>query len=172
MQKESKAMLRDAIRGFHLPEYQDIPNVGLYLEQTVQYISGIYSCVGDDLLTGSMVGNYVKKGLITNPVKKRYDREQIAYLIFITMAKTVLSMEDIRCFMKVQQSTYTVQRAYDYFREEMENILFFVFGMKESMDTVGIDDTLEKDMLRTMIIAAAHKLYLEKYFDALRPSGE
>ena len=172
MGKDSKAVLRDAIRGFHLPKYQDIPDVGLYLEQTVQYIAGIYSCVGDELLTGSMIGNYVKKGLVANPVKKRYNRKQIAYLIFITMAKTVLSMEDIRCFMKVQQNTYSVQRAYDYFREEMENILFFVFGMKDRLDTVGMDDTLEKDMLRTMIIAAAHKLYLEKYFDALRPSGE
>lgn len=172
MQKDLKAMLRDAVRGFHLPKYQDIPDVGLYLEQTVQYICGIYSCLGDDLLTGSMVGNYVKKDLIANPVKKRYNREQIAYLIFITMTKTVLSIEDIRRFIKVQQDTYAIQRAYDYFREEMENILFFVFGMKEKLDTVGSDDTLEKDMLRTMIIAAAHKLYLEKYLASLRHCGE
>ena len=172
MQKDLNAMLRDAVRGFHLPKYQDIPDVGLYLEQTVQYICGIYSCLGDNLLTGSMVGNYVKKDLIANPVKKRYNREQIAYLIFITMTKTVLSIEDIRRFIKVQQDTYAIQRAYDYFREEMENILFFVFGMKEKLDTVGSDDTLEKDMLRTMIIAASHKLYLEKYLAALRHCGE
>lgn len=167
MQESTRLKIQDSIRGFSLPKYREIPDVGLYLEQTVRYISGCFSELGNFPLTGSMVSNYVKQGLITNPVKKRYDRDQVAYLIFIAVAKSVLSMEDIRLFVEVQQQTYDIQRAYDYFRDEMENVLLYVFGMKDTLDTVGVDDTLEKDMLRTMIIAAAHKLYLEKYFAAL-----
>lgn len=164
--------MTENLNNFRLPRFHEIPDVGFYLEQTTRYISQLLEPLGEGNVTGSMISNYVKKGLVANPVKKRYNREQIAYLIFITMTKTVLSIEDIRRFIKVQQDTYAIQRAYDYFREEMENILFFVFGMKEKLDTVGSDDTLEKDMLRTMIIAAAHKLYLEKYLAALRHCGE
>lgn len=162
----------DAIRQFTLPSYSEIPNVGLYLEQTAKYVSEYLACLGDFTLTGSMISNYVKKGLIKNPVKKQYDREQIAYLFFVAVAKSVLSMEDIRLMIRRQQATYISQRAYDYFCREMQNVLQYVFGLKETLDTVGMDDTQEKDMLRTAIIAVAHKVYLDKYCAALHAEEE
>ena len=41
------------------------------------------------------VSNYVKKGILSHPVKKKYTREQIASLMYIVVSKTVLSMENI-----------------------------------------------------------------------------
>ena len=70
MEKIPTEPMRDAIRQFTLPSYNEIPNVGLYLEQTAKYISEYLTCLGDFALTGSMISNYVKKGLIKNPVKK------------------------------------------------------------------------------------------------------
>ena len=167
MTKNRKVRVADSVRSFALPRYDEIPNVGLYLEQTAKYISEYLDCLGDFTLTRSMISNYVKKGLITNPVKKQYNREQIAYLIFIAVAKNVLSMEDIRLLVAEQQKTYDPAVAYDYFRMELENVLFYVFGLKETLDTVGVDDTQEKDMLRSTIITVAHKVYLDKYFEVL-----
>ena len=46
-------------------------------------------------LTASMVSNYVKKGLVSNPVKKQYSREQISYLIYISIAKVSVSIDNI-----------------------------------------------------------------------------
>ncbi len=157
----------ETIRDFKLPRYEEIPNVGLYLEQTAKYISEYLSCLGDFSLTRSMISNYVKKDLVANPVKKQYDREQIACLIFIAVAKTVLSMEDIRLLVRQQQRTYPADVAYDYFCSELENVLFYVFGLKENLDTVGQDDTQEKDMLRSTIITVAYRVYLSKYFEVL-----
>ena len=164
MDQIKKDEILNSIRHFALPRYEEIPNVGLYLEQTSKYISEYLSCLGDCALTGSMISNYVKKGLISNPVKKQYNREQIAYLIFIAVAKSVLSMEDIRLLIQMQKGAYEPQKAYEYFRMELENVLFYVFGLKETLDTVGNDRTQTKNMLRTVIIAAAHKAYLDKYF--------
>ncbi len=172
MKENRKVRVADSVRGFTLPRYDEIPNVGLYLEQTAKYISEYLDCLGDFTLTRSMISNYVKKGLITNPVKKQYDREQIAYLIFIAVAKNVLSMEDIRLLVAQQRKTYTPAVAYDYFRLELENVLFYVFGLKENLDTVGVDDTQEKDMLRSTIITVAHKVYLDKYFEVLHHEEE
>ena len=167
MNQASKDEILNSIRNFALPRYEEIPNVGLYLEQTSKYISEYLECLGDCALTGSMISNYVKKGLISNPVKKQYNREQIAYLIFIAVAKSVLSMEDIRLLIHLQKGAYASQKAYEYFRMELENVLFFVFGLKETLDTVGHDRTQTKNMLRTVIVAAAHKAYLDKYFAVL-----
>ena len=92
MKENTKEEIQNLIKDFSLPRYNDIPNVGLYLEQVVKYISEYLEPLGSFSLTGSMVSNYVKKGLVENPVKKQYDREQIAYLFFIAVAKNMLSM--------------------------------------------------------------------------------
>ncbi len=166
MDKAMGELILHQIRQFSLPRYDEIPNVGLYLEQTAKYISEYVSVLGDYALTGSMISNYVKKGLVANPVKKQYDRDQIAYLLFIAVAKSVLSMEDIRLLFQLQKGTYEPRKAYDYFRLELENVLHYVFGLKGDLATVGRDQTEAKTMLRTTIITVAHKVYLEKYFAA------
>ena len=52
------------IEGFRLPRYEQIPNVGLYLEQVVRYVNAHLAPLGESELTSSMVSNYVKQGLI------------------------------------------------------------------------------------------------------------
>ena len=172
MENRTKEEIRSSVTDFSLPRYNDIPNVGLYLEQVVKYISEYLEPLGSFSLTSSMVSNYVKKGLVENPVKKQYNREQIAYLFFIAVAKNVLSMEDIRLLFEMQRKTYSPKKAYDYFCTEFENVLDYVFGIKEKLDTVGNDNNDTKTMLRNTIIAVAYKIYLEKYLAALHSEEE
>lgn len=166
MEQAREEQILQQIQIFTLPTYEQLPNVGLYLEQASKYISEYMSPLGDYALTGSMISNYVKKGLVANPVKKQYDRDQLGYLMFIAVAKSVLSMEDIRLLIQLQKDTYDPPKAYEYFRLEMENVLRYVFGLKPELDNIGKDRTDAKKMLRNTIIAVAHKVYLEKYFAA------
>ena len=78
------------IAAFRLPRYAQIPEVGLYLEQVVRYVNAYLAPLGEPELSPSMVSNYVKKGYINNPVRKQYSAEQIAYLLFIAVAKSAL----------------------------------------------------------------------------------
>ena len=167
MTNETKQRLSDSVRDFQMPRYEQIPNVGLYLEQTTKYISEYLAPLQEGAITSSMISNYVKKGLVASPVKKQYSRDQIAYLMFIALAKNVLSLDELTRFIRLQQQTYTAKKAYDYFCAELENVLRFVFGLKENMDSVGMDSTDEKFMLRATIVTVAHKIYLEKCFAAL-----
>ena len=80
MKLETKQQISQSIADFRLPRYNEIPNVGLYLEQATKYVCEYLAPLGEYNLTPSMISNYVKKGLIANPVKKQYSREQIAYL--------------------------------------------------------------------------------------------
>ena len=171
MDPNTRSRIAASINGFRLPAYQEIPDVGLYLEQTAKYISDYLSPLQDTPVTGSMISNYVKKGLISNPVRKQYNREQIARLMFIAVAKMSMSMDDLYLMLTIQQQTYSSEIAYNYFCREFENVLACVFGRKSEMDVVGVDTTDEKIMLRNMIIAVAHKVYLDKLFSVLR-SGD
>ena len=156
--------MKSSIRGFHMPRYQDIPNMGLYLEQTTKYLNHFLAPLGCMEVTSSMISNYVKKGLIPSPIKKLYYADQIAYLFFIVIAKQVLSMENIVELSARQKKTYTIPVAYDYFCCELENMLYYVFGLTDSVAKIGVTASQEKTMLRSVIIAAAHIIYLDRCF--------
>ena len=167
MNRQIQALLAREAQQFRLPGYQEIPNVGLYLEQTVKYLNEFLVPLAAEI-TPSMVSNYVKKGLVSNPVRKQYDREQIASLLFIAVAKSVMSMENIKLLFTMQRQSYPSEIAYGYFRTELREAIDVVFGLKKSMTSIEEDATGEKIMLRTTTIAVAHKIYLEQCFAAIR----
>lgn len=192
MNEHIQCKMADPIRNFHLPRYQEIPDVGLYLEQTAKYIDSYLGTLEDISITGSMISNYVKKKIISNPVKKQYGRDQIASLIFIAVAKSVLSLDNIHMMFDIQRQTYDNETAYNYFCTEFEHILHHVFELEttDEWQTADGTDTAdmkthqteqantvqkehgtfsnEKTMLRNMIITVAHKIYLDRYFSLLR----
>ena len=161
-----------SIQNFRLPKYSEIPDVGLFLEQTTKYISQCLESLGCVTITSSMISNYVKMHLIESPVKRQYSREQIAYLIVIAIGKNVLSLEHLQTLFTLQRRKYSVQRAYEYFCQEFENILFYVFGQKEEVENVGEDSSQLKQMLRNTIITVCHKIYLEKCFAEIGDPGQ
>ena len=167
MKQTTKKQIADSLKDFRLPRYNEIPTVGLYLEQATKYIGEYLEPLGEYTLTPSMISNYVKKGLIANPVRKQYGREQIAYLFFIAIAKSVLSLDALTGFIKVQQSSYALPKAYDYFCEQFEELLRFTFELQDNLEMVGEDNTDEKRLLFTCIVAAVQKVYLEKCLEAI-----
>ena len=167
MKQETIEALRASIQDFVLPRYDQIPDIGLYLEQVTKYISEYAEDLGQPPLTGSMVSNYVKKGIIESPCKKQYNRDQIAHLMFITLAKSILSLDDLQKFILLQQRTYAVGTAYDYFCRELEAALHFVFDPTGDPIRVSPSNGDEKTILRNIVITIAHKIYLEKYISAV-----
>lgn len=167
MKQETKQRIGQSVAAFRLPRYNEIPNVGLYLEQATKYVCEYLAPLGEFSLTPSMISNYVKKGLIANPVKKQYGREQIAYLFFIAVAKSVLSLDALTGFIRLQQQTYTLPKAYNYFCDEFENLLQFTFELKDTIEMSGEDNTDEKRLLFTCLVAAVQKVYLEKCLEAI-----
>ena len=172
MKETTKQRIANSVKDFRLPRYHEIPNVGLYLEQTSKYIAECLAPIQEAAITSSMISNYVKKGLISSPVKKLYYRDHISHLMFIMLAKSVVSLDNLYNFIRLQERTYPTERAYNYLADEFENLLPYVFGLKDSVDNVGVDTTDEKIMLRNTIITIAHKIYLDKCFEGLAQEAE
>lgn len=154
--------MNEAIANFRMPRYREIPNVGLYLEQTVQYIN---TCLAplDISITNSMLSNYVKKGYVDRPIKKQYSAEQIAYLLFIVVGKQVLSMENISALFQLQKRTYTLETAYTYFCTEFEAMLKRVFSGTEIFPEPE-EMPFAKKTLHSFIIAISQVIYLNDCF--------
>lgn len=82
---------------YHLPEWEELPKIDLYLDQVIALVNNyvgffVYDPVEDKLLTPSMVNNYVKLRLIPAPVRKKYGRRHIALLLMICTFKQSVSM--------------------------------------------------------------------------------
>ena len=155
-----KRALADRIAPFHLPRYDELPDMGLYLEQTTKYINQCLAPLGCIEVTSSMIRNYVKMELVSHPVKKQYYADQIAHLICITVLKSALSLEHINHLFTLQRNIYSDQTAYDYFCMEMENILKFRFGISETVEDIGVTSSVQKEILRSGVIAVSHLIYV------------
>ena len=168
MKMEHKESIKDVVRDFRLPRYHEIPNVGLYLEQTTKYVNSCLAPLGFDEITNSMVRNYVKMGLVANPVKKQYSEDQLAHIITIALLKQVTPLENIRELYRLQEERYSVEVAYDYFCTELENVLLHRFGYKSDLEDIGVTSTMIKEMLRSAIVAVSHIIYLNACFEGVR----
>lgn len=135
-----------------LPDYDQIPNVGLYLEQVTKFLNEYLEPLGCAPLTGSMISNYVKKGLVKNPVKKQYDREHIAVLLMIAVVKTVLSLEEVQTLLDAQKEL-PVSQAYGEFCRTFPAAVEAVFARPAG------------ELMEDTVTAVAHKLYLDKRFE-------
>ena len=74
MNNESNRRIAACAVDFALPRYAELPSVGLYLDQSVQYVNGYFRAFPGRELTAPMVINYVMKGIIGLPIKKKYTR--------------------------------------------------------------------------------------------------
>ena len=171
MKESIKEKLAEPIRNFRLPRYRELPDVGLYLEQVVRYVNR-YMILDGNELTPSMVSNYVKQKLIPGPVNKSYGAESIAYLLFLAYTKMVVPLGDIHFMIDIQKNSYGIAVAYDYFCDEFENLLQFVYGVREQPAKVGKDNTEEKELMRSALLSVAHKIFLEQYIRILHYQRE
>ncbi len=172
MKKQITDTISDSMRGFCLPRYHELPNMGLYLEQTTKYVNQCIEPLGFEKVTGSMIRNYVKLGHIEKPIQKQYFADHICHLIALVLLKQVTPLENVNNLFRLQRDHegYTDEVAYNYFCEELENILYFRFGLRDTICDVGVTDSLEKEMLRSALTAVSHIVYLNRCFRVLADS--
>ena len=153
---------------FHMPRYEELPNVELYREQLLTFVEKTLSpldrCADGPWLTPAMVNNYVKAGLLAPPVKRLYNREQIARLLVICIFKQVLSIDAIARLFRIQMVTYRVPRAYDYVAVELEHALAHAFSTEPAAaeDSASLI-TRESLLVRNAVTAFAAKANLMGY---------
>ncbi len=97
----------ERIRAFTLPGWEQIPDLGLYMDQVMTFTTRQLGPLFEDaerVFTPSMVNNYVKMGLVQRPVDKKYGREQLAQLLMVCVLKQSASAEEMKLLLKVEKS--------------------------------------------------------------------
>lgn len=102
---------------FRLPEWENIPDFGLYMEQVIDLLKQYLDYLPPELkeeqfITASTINNYVRTKVMPEPIKKRYYREHIAYLIIICTLKQTLSIALIHRIIPTDLSRDEVETVY------------------------------------------------------------
>ena len=157
---------QEIISKIHIPRWNELPEIDLYLDQVVNYIEkylGQYNANKDDkIITKTMINNYVKLGIMPAPTKKKYNREHIAYLIVICILKQVYSINDIGKLISLTIQYFELSKAYNRFCANLEVSLKNVFTRKEFPNTEKM--TEEQYLLKNVVQSVADKLYVEITF--------
>lgn len=128
---------------------------------------------GDSATTSTMINNYVKQNVVLSPVKKKYQKEQLAQLLIIGIAKRVLSISEIDELIRFLSRTRPLKEAYDLFCETFENALKVTFGEKpcgERYCTGSADSAVTA--LNAACLAVADKILVTKILLANRKAEE
>lgn len=152
---------------FRIPSWEEIPDIGLYLNQTVTILEDYlkpFICNKDEkVITNTMVNNYVKMGLLEAPVNKRYKREHVACLFVLCILKQVYSINDVKKLFGLSfKNNKTTKTAYKYFCSALEKSILAVFNHKDLPDLHSKSNS--KYILKNVVTSYATKLYVSQNF--------
>ena len=156
-----------SIDKFHMPRWNELPNVDLYLDQVVNLINSTlspYIFLNNDtkkeniqVLTKTMINNYVKNNLIEAPEKKLYSKIQLAKLFVICILKQVYSMNDIKTLISIALENTTAEEKYDSFCDLFEECLRCTFNQETFVD----NNTDNSHLLKYVLLSCSYKIYVQ-----------
>ena len=168
------------ITDYHLPQWDSIPDFGLYMDQVIllleRYLSFIppVNAEKERIVTASAINNYVRLKLMPAPVKRKYHRIHIAYLIMILTMKQSLSISDVQKVIPPDSSVEEVRVVYENYSEKFRRLALF-FNQQVQSGAEGIhtpgqnsDNTVELLVIESALIAGFSKILAEKLIRPVR----
>ncbi len=150
---------------YHLPAWDQIPNFGLYMEQVIlllrQYLDYLPpELKEEEFITSAAINNYVRTKIMPEPVKKRYYRVHIAYLLVICTLKQGLSIALIQRLLPMGLPEEQVREIYTRYAEQhQKSARFFIEQVRlvagPILDHEGNDPDYSVTQTEDLIVSAA-----------------
>ena len=138
---------------YRLPAWEEIHDIGLYMDQVVtllrQYLDYLPPELKEEqVITPAAINNYVRKKIMPEPVKKKYYRTHIAYLIMICTLKQCMSISTLQTMIPMGLDSAELERTYTAFvSRHRASALFFIEQVREV--AAGILDHEERTEIST-----------------------
>ncbi len=113
--------LRELADQLKFPDYNGFPDIELYMDQVLDFLSRSKTSLrDDDRLSSAMVNNYIKADVLPRARGKKYSREHLVYLSIILRLKQVLSVKDTGYLIKADKQKRTDEEFYESFRDMVD----------------------------------------------------
>lgn len=142
----------EKISSRRLPRFEDLPAIDLYMDQIIALLEEyLKNFEGDQnkenkLITSSMINNYVKQKIIPPPIKKKYNKTHLSYLIIICLMKPITSISVINEMIEEQLLEHGIDEVLDMFCIKYENSFKRIFELAKK-DMEGNKETSENQYI-------------------------
>ena len=155
------------IEKIHIPRWEELPNVDLYMDQILTFINSSlseYINFSEDeennkILTKTMINNYVKNNILEPPVKKKYSKTQCAKLFVICILKQVFSMNEISSLINIALESTDISHAYNSFCSLFEEAVISIFEKKEFSKVDASNEN--RYLLKAVLLSCSYKIYVQ-----------
>lgn len=162
-----------------LPRWNELPDIELYMDQVVTLMGkyfGWLSPQDEQILTPSMINNYVKIGIIPAPVKKKYSRAHLFRLVIICVLKRILPINDIAALIETLLQSRTEAEVLDIFTSSYEKECFNTMNLLENSLQNDADKensaALSLSVIHAAAIAGGNILFSEYALSELQKCAE
>lgn len=156
----------ERIEHFHIIRSSEFPDIELYMDQVISYLSkqlAIFKIEEDDnIITSSMINNYVKFGIVPPPEGKKYHRRHLAYIYAVCFLKQVLRLGEIKQLVDSLLQGKDEKLVYNYFCDEQEKALRACCLVGEPEEEVSLESDYTDLALKYAATSIASKLYAQK----------
>lgn len=147
-------------------EWESLPDIELYRDQVLNYMKRQHSLQPEEAqLTGAMINNYIKSGLLPRANGKKYTKDHLVYLTAICSLKQVLSVGETDELLKLQPDIADAKGFYEEYLTIMEEAFR---ETAEKLDENNTKEQLASAALQLAISSYAQKLACEKILDLLK----
>lgn len=154
----------DELDTFEFPDYEKFPDIELYMDQVINYLSRelrvLQTSSLDHVITSSMVNNYVKGKVVSAPISKKYNKEHLALINETCALKQVLSIAEIKQILDQEYSDTPKNEAFNSFkslsRDEFKKAIEFTNGKLNQIDDDNDITSLTKLALELSATANAY----------------
>ena len=151
---------------FHIPRWEELPEIELYLDQVVKYLDDhlepFIADKSEKAITKAMINNYVKNGVLKAPVKKKYDPSHLAHLFVISLMKQVYSINDIKVLIRLALGVAPIEVSYNKFCDILEDSIECIFANKAYIPEEAPGKG--RHLLTCATQSYANKLYVHRIF--------
>lgn len=136
--------IRELVQKLIFPAYDSFPDIELYMDQVVDFLSRTSTSLrDDDRLSSAMVNNYIKAEILPRARGKKYSREHLAYLTVIIRLKQVLSVKDTGELIRANKLNKSDEDFHNAFRERLitasEEMVDYILGSDEAAADIAME---------------------------------
>lgn len=152
----------------------DIPKIPLYMDQLLSFFDESLDAFkrneDDNILTKTMVNNYVKAKALSPPEKKKYSHTQMMLLVMIFQLKNILSISELKQIVDIKRcddkadNQESIQHYYERFRQEEQSQLGELRDYIEKVDKTDKEELVDT-IMSLAIEASLKKRMAEMLFD-------
>ncbi|MBO4283293.1 MAG: DUF1836 domain-containing protein [Clostridia bacterium] len=166
-----------SFREFKANEWDTLPDIDLYMDQVIGYLNRQLKIQGKDneeqIITPSMINNYVKSGQVTHPDRKKYVREHLAQLYMLCSMKQILTIPDAsELIRRLSGEGHGTKEVYDAFISDQRAINEGIASVIEQTDAVSSEYDLMRVAVGLVLNATAERIAAERIIALLRANDE